>query len=160
MSYRVHVLKTCTQLSRLPQQSVSPICQAALKGTSAHGWYVAAACCVIQAAYGGANCSAEQGEMRLVTPCTNSTPCPRDCVGNWSISGGCSGACGGGNGTLPETYAVTTTARWGGAPCPFANGATRSILNCTNDSPCPVPCNYTWIQNGNCTGVSPGLRVH
>jgi hypothetical protein len=26
-------------------------------------------------------------------------------------------------------------------------------MECTNDAMCPVPCNYTWIQNGNCTGV-------
>lgn len=89
-----------------------------------------------------------------MTTCTNNTPCPIDCVGNWSASGSCSGACEGGNGTLPELYTVTTAAKWGGVPCPTANRTTRSVLECVNGAPCPVPCNYTWIQNGNCTGGS------
>jgi hypothetical protein len=88
-----------------------------------------------------------------VTPCFNNTPCPIDCVGSWGVSGSCSGACEGGNGTLPETYTVSTPAQWSGQACPFANGAARSVLPCTNNDPCPVPCNYTWLQNGNCTGV-------
>lgn len=108
--------------------------------------------CPPQAAYGGANCSAEQDETRLITSCFNTTPCPIDCVGSWSINGACGGACGGFNGTWPETYTVTTAAQWGGQPCPFVHGATQSILECTNEAPCPVPCHYTWVENGNCTG--------
>ncbi|KAF6250697.1 hypothetical protein COO60DRAFT_1629462 [Scenedesmus sp. NREL 46B-D3] len=92
-----------------------------------------------QAAYGGTSCSAVQ-----------------NCVGNWSASGNCSGACEGGNGTLPEQYIVTTPAQHGGVPCPHPNGAARSILACVNNAMCPVPCSYTWIQNGNCTGACGG----
>jgi hypothetical protein len=112
----------------------------------------AASCC--QAAYGGANCSAAQDELRTVTPCFNNTPCPIDCVGGWGVTGSCSGTCEGGNGTLTETYTVSTPAQWSGQSCPFASGAMRSVLPCTNNAPCPVPCNYTWVQNGNCTGAS------
>ncbi|KAF6257103.1 hypothetical protein COO60DRAFT_1461341 [Scenedesmus sp. NREL 46B-D3] len=109
-----------------------------------------------QAAYGGASCSAVQSETRLVTACNNPAPCPINCVGNWTISGGCSGACEGGNGTLPEQYIVTTPAQHGGVPCPHPNGAAHSILACVNNAMCPVPCSYTWIQNGNCTGACGG----
>jgi hypothetical protein len=116
----------------------------------------AAAAAFLQAAYGGNNCSAEQNETRLVTACNNTTPCPINCTGNWSISGSCSGACEGGNGTFPEQYVITTPAQWGGEACPYAHGATRSILECVNDAMCPVPCNYTWIENGNCTGGNGG----
>lgn len=100
-----------------------------------------------------------------MTPCFNNTTCPVDCVGDWSTSGTCSGACEGENGTLPQRFTVLTAAQWAGVPCPVADGVTRSILECINELPCPVPCNYTWSQYGNCTGGSdqsnlPALHIH
>jgi hypothetical protein len=65
-----------------------------------------------------------------------------------------SGTCGGGMGKMAQEYQVTSPSTPGGAACPFAAGQTRSSEDCLNDSPCatPVPCNYTWLPDGSCTG--------
>lgn len=81
----------------------------------------------------------------------------KDCVGGFVPNGPCSGACGGGNGILPEVYNITVPAQNGGNPCPIANETTRSNTTCVNNNPCPINCTASWVAVfSSCTGVCGG----
>lgn len=107
---------------------------------------------------GGTDCTQTNGTIRTTKDCTNIQPCPVNCVGSWLLNGNCTGACGGGNGTLPELFNVSTAAANNGTDCEAAHGATRSSTPCTNASPCPINCTGSWVAteislcNGTCGG--------
>ncbi len=73
------------------------------------------------AANGGEPCQHAHGATRTTSACVNSNPCPIACTSTWQPNGVCSGACGGGSGTLPEVLVVSSPALHGGS-CPGANG--------------------------------------
>ena len=89
----------------------------------------------------------------------NAPPCQPavDCVGAW---GTCSAACGPGI----MTYTITTPAAFGGAACPFANGATQpcsSVACCVdsawNPSPASTCSGVLFLQTSNCGNPRNGI---
>lgn len=127
-------------------------------------WLVVSAC---NATCGGG--SGERGEVFNVTQpaednglpcpyangtlqnaaCTNSTPCPVDCVSSWRLAGVCSGVCGGGAGSTAEVLVVTVESAHGGMLCPAANGTVRATA-CVNSAPCPVDCVGSFVAGTEC----------
>jgi hypothetical protein len=68
------------------------------------------------------------------------------------------GACGGGSGTLPERFIITSPALYGGS-CPRTNGSTRATVACTNSDPCPpVDCIGSFGNSGTCNGTCGGKQ--
>lgn len=104
--------------------------------------------------YSGTECPESDGATRAIMPCNNTTPCPIDCVGHWSIlTGNCTGHCQGGQGFVPEVFNVTVAAAHGGKACNFSHGTYRYVINCTNNIPCPPRnCQGQWVDDGDCIG--------
>lgn len=115
----------------------------------------------VPAMYNGTQCPEADATIRATTACTNTNPCPIDCVGNWSvITGNCTGACQGGQGFVPEMFNITVPAQYGGVNCNYTHGTYRYVINCTNNNPCPPrDCQGTWTRIGNCTGGCGGVRL-
>jgi len=62
------------------------------------------------------------------------------------------GACGGSVGRRVQRYTVSAPATLGGSPCLFQDGA-QSLEDCVNIAGCDaLPCNFTWLAGGDCTG--------
>lgn len=109
------------------------------------------------AVYGGAVCSSNNGVQRNITACFDPTPCPINCTGVFQQNGPCSGACNGGQGTLPEMWVVTVQAQYGGTNCTFTNGTQRGTTPCVTTRSCqPVDCVGSWAAYGPCSALCGG----
>lgn len=114
---------------------------------------------------GGATCPASPEtracNIQNCPPPPFPPPPPKiDCVGSWVETPGatCSATCG--QGTISETYVITTIASAAGAACSSANGATRSV-SCTGNT--PIDCAVTWGDWGACSascGDGTQTRTH
>jgi hypothetical protein len=107
---------TCTQLHNLHSPWVSAGACGGGSGMIPETFTV-----TVAAANGGEPCAHANGATRTITACVNNNPCPVPCTSSWQPNGACTGACGGGTGTLPEILVVTSAALHGGS-CPGANG--------------------------------------
>eukprot|EP01001_Neometanema_parovale_P009758 NODE_5_length_5289_cov_242.816492_g4_i0.p1 GENE.NODE_5_length_5289_cov_242.816492_g4_i0~~NODE_5_length_5289_cov_242.816492_g4_i0.p1 ORF type:complete len:1679 (-),score=414.19 NODE_5_length_5289_cov_242.816492_g4_i0:253-5238(-) len=75
------------------------------------------------ASHGGAGCPYSNG--RVDTKTCNTHPCPISCTGVWSEWSACSTSCGA-TGTRKAKYTITRNPAYGGAACPYANGAIKT----------------------------------
>ena len=103
---------------------------------------------------GGARCGTTTGSR----PCTTDIPCPVNCeyswIDNWSA---CTGPCGITTGTKTRHPVISKQSAHGGTECPGPQ-----TEQCTT-KPCPVHCEYSWIDNwsaceGPC-GITTGTKT-
>ena len=102
------------------------------------------------AQYGGTSCPNLNGDTQT-QPC-NTQPCPINCSGEFGPFSQCSKTCGGG--TQTKTYAITTPAQYGGAPCPNLNGDIQT-QSC-NTQPCPIDCEGSYGEFSQCSKTCGG----
>jgi len=119
-------------------------------GCNATGYLTEQFIVSMPAAYGGASCSANNGDTRQLS-CVNPNPCPITCQGLWLADGPCLNAtCGGGAGLLPEIYIADATDA--STSCPFAHHQQRFSTACASTEHCPVACRGHWVAAG-CTAT-------
>jgi hypothetical protein len=97
------------------------------------------------AQYGGASCSKNQDDTRIIS--CNLTPCPIDCIGSFGDYDTCSEDCGGG--TQTRTYTITQEEKHNGNKCPHTDGYTED-KEC-NPDPCPINCVGDFVPFKDCS---------
>lgn len=118
------------------------------KGTKTKVWQVS-----VPSQFGGAQCPHEDGHKE--SKLCGDTPCPVNCTGAFTEWGHCCSSCGGGS--QSRDYVISEAAKHGGVECPHNNHTEHQVCN---KDPCPVPCEGSWGEWGDCNQECTDCRAN